>query len=99
MAIRATAVFDTRARCSSAMEVTARPKTPVERHTHPACMLRYSSPHLSLSLQGGPIQNMESQRCLELVESRQSEFSFQLAIQDCTDQKWTITNILTVLPQ
>uniref|UniRef100_A0A3Q2VWI8 Polypeptide N-acetylgalactosaminyltransferase n=1 Tax=Haplochromis burtoni TaxID=8153 RepID=A0A3Q2VWI8_HAPBU len=49
--------------------------------------------------QGGPIQNMESQRCLELVESRQSEFSFQLAIQDCTDQKWTITNILTVLPQ
>ncbi|XP_063333625.1 polypeptide N-acetylgalactosaminyltransferase 18-like isoform X1 [Pelmatolapia mariae] len=49
--------------------------------------------------QGGPIQNIESQRCLELVESRQSEFSFQLAIQDCTDQKWTITNILTVLPQ
>uniref|UniRef100_A0A3Q4HJN1 Polypeptide N-acetylgalactosaminyltransferase n=1 Tax=Neolamprologus brichardi TaxID=32507 RepID=A0A3Q4HJN1_NEOBR len=47
--------------------------------------------------QGGPIQNIESQRCLELVESRQSEFSFQLAIQDCTDQKWTITNILTNL--
>lgn len=54
---------------------------------------------LSLSPQGGPIQNMESQRCLELVESKQSEFTFQLAIQDCTDQKWTITNILTVLPQ
>ncbi|XP_047452588.1 polypeptide N-acetylgalactosaminyltransferase 18a isoform X2 [Mugil cephalus] len=49
--------------------------------------------------QGGSIQNIESQRCLELVESRQSEFSFQLAIQDCTGQKWTITNILTVLPQ
>ncbi|XP_068579750.1 polypeptide N-acetylgalactosaminyltransferase 18a isoform X2 [Cebidichthys violaceus] len=49
--------------------------------------------------QGGSIQNMESLGCLELVESRQPEFSFQLVIQDCTDQKWTITNILTVLPQ
>lgn len=54
---------------------------------------------LSLSLQGGSIQNTESQYCLELVESRQAEFGFQLAIQDCTGQKWTITNILTVLPQ
>lgn len=54
---------------------------------------------LSLSPQGGSIQNIDSQRCLELVESRQSEFTFQLAIQDCTDQKWTITNVLTVLPQ
>ena len=50
-------------------------------------------------LQGGSIQNTESQRCLELVESNQSEFSFQLAIQDCTGQKWTITNTLTVLPE
>ncbi|XP_068458410.1 polypeptide N-acetylgalactosaminyltransferase 18a isoform X2 [Clinocottus analis] len=49
--------------------------------------------------QGGSIQNTESLRCLELVESRQSEFRFQLVIQDCTDQKWTITNILTVLPR
>ncbi|XP_018559687.1 polypeptide N-acetylgalactosaminyltransferase 18 [Lates calcarifer] len=49
--------------------------------------------------QGGSIQNTESQRCLELVESKQSEFSFQLVIQDCTGQKWTITNIRTVLPQ
>uniref|UniRef100_A0A667WYQ5 Polypeptide N-acetylgalactosaminyltransferase n=1 Tax=Myripristis murdjan TaxID=586833 RepID=A0A667WYQ5_9TELE len=49
--------------------------------------------------QGGSIQNSETQRCLELVENRQSEFSFQLAIQDCSGQKWTITNILTVLPQ
>ncbi|CAG5958527.1 unnamed protein product [Menidia menidia] len=48
---------------------------------------------------GGSIQNNESQRCLELVESGQSEFTFQLVIQDCTGQKWTITNILTVLPQ
>lgn len=52
-----------------------------------------------LFLQGGAIQNIESQRCLELVESKQSAFTFQLAIQDCTGQKWTITNILTVLPQ
>ncbi|XP_074487646.1 polypeptide N-acetylgalactosaminyltransferase 18-like isoform X3 [Sebastes fasciatus] len=49
--------------------------------------------------QGGSIQNMESLRCLELVENRQSQFNFQLVLQDCTDQKWTITNILTVLPQ
>ncbi|XP_061577189.1 polypeptide N-acetylgalactosaminyltransferase 18a isoform X2 [Cololabis saira] len=49
--------------------------------------------------QGGSIQNIESQRCLEVVESRHSDFTFQLAIQDCTGQKWTITNILTVLPQ
>ncbi|XP_075968757.1 polypeptide N-acetylgalactosaminyltransferase 18-like [Anarhichas minor] len=49
--------------------------------------------------QGGSIQNMESLGCLELVESRQPEVTFQLVIQDCTDQKWTITNILTVLPQ
>uniref|UniRef100_A0A3Q3XB75 Polypeptide N-acetylgalactosaminyltransferase n=1 Tax=Mola mola TaxID=94237 RepID=A0A3Q3XB75_MOLML len=49
--------------------------------------------------QGGSIQNIESQRCLELVESRQPEFTFQLVIQDCTSQKWTITNVLTVLPQ
>ncbi|XP_028307170.1 polypeptide N-acetylgalactosaminyltransferase 18a isoform X3 [Gouania willdenowi] len=49
--------------------------------------------------QGGSIQNTESQQCLELVQSRQTEFRFQLAIQDCTGQKWTITNILTVLPQ
>nr|XP_040019007.1 polypeptide N-acetylgalactosaminyltransferase 18-like isoform X5 [Gasterosteus aculeatus aculeatus] len=49
--------------------------------------------------QGGSIQNMESLCCLELIETGQSEFSFRLVIQDCTDQKWTITNILTVLPQ
>ncbi|XP_061533267.1 polypeptide N-acetylgalactosaminyltransferase 18-like isoform X4 [Phycodurus eques] len=47
----------------------------------------------------GSIQNTESQRCLEMVESSQPEFSFQLAIQDCSGQKWTITNVLTVLPQ
>ncbi|XP_037110865.1 polypeptide N-acetylgalactosaminyltransferase 18a isoform X1 [Syngnathus acus] len=47
----------------------------------------------------GSIQNTESQHCLEMVESSQSQFSFQLAIQDCSGQKWTITNILTVLPQ
>ncbi|XP_071380451.1 polypeptide N-acetylgalactosaminyltransferase 18a [Centroberyx affinis] len=61
-----------------------------------------STKHMKLTwtfTQGGSIQNSETQRCLELVESRQSEFSFQLAIQDCSSQRWTITNILTVLPQ
>ncbi|XP_075898868.1 polypeptide N-acetylgalactosaminyltransferase 18a [Nelusetta ayraudi] len=61
-----------------------------------------STKHMKLSwtfTQGGSIQNIESQRCLELVESQHTESTFQLVIQDCTDQKWTITNILTVLPQ
>ncbi|XP_061628797.1 polypeptide N-acetylgalactosaminyltransferase 18-like isoform X3 [Phyllopteryx taeniolatus] len=52
-----------------------------------------------MTAQDGSIQNTESQRCLEMVESSQPEFSFQLAIQDCSGQKWTITNVLTVLPQ
>ncbi|XP_077566567.1 polypeptide N-acetylgalactosaminyltransferase 18-like isoform X2 [Stigmatopora nigra] len=47
----------------------------------------------------GSIRNIESQRCLEIVESTQSEFSLRLAIQDCNGQKWTITNILTLLPK
>ncbi|XP_051918041.1 polypeptide N-acetylgalactosaminyltransferase 18-like isoform X2 [Hippocampus zosterae] len=47
----------------------------------------------------GSIQNAETQRCLEMVESSQSQFKFQLAIRDCSGQKWTITNVLTVLPQ
>ncbi|XP_028813778.1 polypeptide N-acetylgalactosaminyltransferase 18a [Denticeps clupeoides] len=48
-----------------------------------------------LFTQGGSVQNLKSKRCLELVESSDAEFGFQLAIQRCTDQKWTITNILT----
>ncbi|XP_077372397.1 polypeptide N-acetylgalactosaminyltransferase 18-like isoform X2 [Festucalex cinctus] len=47
----------------------------------------------------GAIQNADSQHCLEMVENSQSQFSFQLAIKDCSGQKWTITNVLTVLPQ
>ncbi|XP_029698078.1 polypeptide N-acetylgalactosaminyltransferase 18-like isoform X2 [Takifugu rubripes] len=49
--------------------------------------------------QGGAIQNIDTLHCLELVASKQSESTFHLALQDCTDQKWTITNILTLLPQ
>ncbi|XP_076147613.1 polypeptide N-acetylgalactosaminyltransferase 18 [Alosa pseudoharengus] len=44
--------------------------------------------------QGGSIQNRRSKRCLELVESGTSEFGFQLVLQRCTGQKWTITNLL-----
>lgn len=54
---------------------------------------------LSSLFQGGAIQNIDTLHCLELVASKQSESTFHLAIQDCTDQKWTITNILTLLPQ
>ncbi|XP_062380824.1 polypeptide N-acetylgalactosaminyltransferase 18 isoform X2 [Sardina pilchardus] len=44
--------------------------------------------------QGGSIQNRRSKRCLELVESGAGEFGFQLVLQRCTGQKWTITNLL-----
>ncbi|XP_028812363.1 polypeptide N-acetylgalactosaminyltransferase 18-like [Denticeps clupeoides] len=47
-----------------------------------------------LFTQGGSIQNRKSKRCLELVESNGSEYGYQLALQKCSDQKWTITNIL-----
>uniref|UniRef100_A0A8B9JSI1 Polypeptide N-acetylgalactosaminyltransferase n=1 Tax=Astyanax mexicanus TaxID=7994 RepID=A0A8B9JSI1_ASTMX len=47
-----------------------------------------------LFTQGGSIQNRKSKRCLELVESNDNEFGYQLALQKCTGQKWTITNIL-----
>ncbi|XP_054632213.1 polypeptide N-acetylgalactosaminyltransferase 18-like [Dunckerocampus dactyliophorus] len=49
----------------------------------------------------GSIHNAESRRCLEMVESGQPELqvSSQLAVRDCSGQKWTITNVLSVLPQ
>ncbi|XP_046890950.1 polypeptide N-acetylgalactosaminyltransferase 18-like [Hypomesus transpacificus] len=52
-----------------------------------------------LFTQGGSIQNTQTGRCLELVESSPSENGFQLAIQKCSAQKWTITNVLTQLHQ
>uniref|UniRef100_A0AAR2INQ3 Polypeptide N-acetylgalactosaminyltransferase n=1 Tax=Pygocentrus nattereri TaxID=42514 RepID=A0AAR2INQ3_PYGNA len=47
-----------------------------------------------LFTQGGSIQNRKSKRCLELVESSDNEFGYQLVLQKCTGQKWTITNVL-----
>ncbi|KAK7169814.1 hypothetical protein R3I94_000143 [Phoxinus phoxinus] len=44
--------------------------------------------------QGGSIQNTKSKRCLELVENNDNEFGYQLTLQKCTGQNWTITNIL-----
>lgn len=53
-------------------------------------------PSLFLShSQGGSIQNTESGSCLELVQSRSVEVGYQLVLQTCTTQKWTITNVLT----
>uniref|UniRef100_A0A672HKE6 Polypeptide N-acetylgalactosaminyltransferase n=1 Tax=Salarias fasciatus TaxID=181472 RepID=A0A672HKE6_SALFA len=49
--------------------------------------------------QGGSIQNLESQRCLELLENPQWEFRVQLVLQDCSAQSWTISSVLSVLPQ
>ncbi|KAK6472604.1 polypeptide N-acetylgalactosaminyltransferase 18 [Huso huso] len=48
-----------------------------------------------LFTQGGSIQNRKSKRCLELQESTDNEFGFQLVLQKCTGQRWTITNLLT----
>uniref|UniRef100_A0A4W5LHW2 Polypeptide N-acetylgalactosaminyltransferase n=1 Tax=Hucho hucho TaxID=62062 RepID=A0A4W5LHW2_9TELE len=45
--------------------------------------------------QGGSIENRKSKHCLELVESSETEFGYQLAIQKCSGQKWTITNLLS----
>lgn len=45
-------------------------------------------------LQGGSIQNTKSKRCLELVENNDNEFGYQLTLQKCTGQNWTITNML-----
>ncbi|KAI4894872.1 hypothetical protein NFI96_019185 [Prochilodus magdalenae] len=44
--------------------------------------------------QGGSIKNRDSKRCLELVQKSDTEVGYQLALQKCTDQKWTISNIL-----
>lgn len=44
--------------------------------------------------QRGSIQNRKSKRCLELVESNESEFGYELAVQKCSGQKWTITSVL-----
>nr|XP_046203279.1 polypeptide N-acetylgalactosaminyltransferase 18-like isoform X2 [Oncorhynchus gorbuscha] len=45
--------------------------------------------------QGGSIENRKSKHCLELVASSEMEFGYQLAIQKCSGQKWTITNLLS----
>ncbi|XP_071308429.1 polypeptide N-acetylgalactosaminyltransferase 18-like [Agelaius tricolor] len=47
--------------------------------------------------QGGPIQNRKSKRCLELQESNENEFGFQVVLQKCTGQRWSITNVLRSL--
>uniref|UniRef100_A0A8C1VXR3 Polypeptide N-acetylgalactosaminyltransferase n=1 Tax=Cyprinus carpio TaxID=7962 RepID=A0A8C1VXR3_CYPCA len=56
-----------------------------------------SNKHMKLSwlfTQGGSIENRKSKHCLELVESTQVDHGYQLALQQCSSQKWTITNIL-----
>ncbi|XP_016312150.1 polypeptide N-acetylgalactosaminyltransferase 18a [Sinocyclocheilus anshuiensis] len=56
-----------------------------------------SNKHMTLSwlfTRGGSIQNRKSKRCLELVENADVDHGYQLALQQCSSQKWTITNIL-----
>ncbi|XP_012884260.1 PREDICTED: polypeptide N-acetylgalactosaminyltransferase 18 isoform X2 [Dipodomys ordii] len=47
--------------------------------------------------QGGPIQNRKSKRCLELQENSDLEFGYQLVLQKCSGQHWSITNVLRSL--
>ncbi|XP_067849702.1 polypeptide N-acetylgalactosaminyltransferase 18-like [Heptranchias perlo] len=47
-----------------------------------------------LFTQGGSIQNRKSKRCLELQESTDNEFGFQLVLQKCSGQQWTISNVV-----
>ncbi|XP_023680315.1 polypeptide N-acetylgalactosaminyltransferase 18-like isoform X3 [Paramormyrops kingsleyae] len=47
-----------------------------------------------LFIQGGAIQNKKSKRCLELKEKSDSESGYQLALQQCSGQSWSITNLL-----
>ncbi|XP_007886024.1 polypeptide N-acetylgalactosaminyltransferase 18 [Callorhinchus milii] len=44
--------------------------------------------------QRGSIQNKKSKRCLELQQSADNEFGFQLLLDKCTGQRWTISNLL-----
>ncbi|TRY53620.1 hypothetical protein DNTS_017573 [Danionella cerebrum] len=48
-----------------------------------------------LFTQGGSIENRKSRLCLELVESAEGDHGYQLALQKCSNQKWTITNVST----
>ncbi|XP_053576216.1 polypeptide N-acetylgalactosaminyltransferase 18 [Bombina bombina] len=43
-------------------------------------------------IQGGFIQNKKSNRCLELQDNSDTEFGYQLVLQKCSGQRWTITN-------
>ncbi|XP_077819520.1 polypeptide N-acetylgalactosaminyltransferase 18 isoform X2 [Macaca mulatta] len=47
--------------------------------------------------QGGAIQNRKSKRCLELQENSELEFGFQLVLQECSGQHWSVTNVLRSL--
>ncbi|XP_067902801.1 polypeptide N-acetylgalactosaminyltransferase 18 [Heterodontus francisci] len=47
-----------------------------------------------LFTQDGSIQNRKSKRCLELQGSPNNEFGFQLLLQKCTGQRWTISTVL-----
>ncbi|XP_069759797.1 polypeptide N-acetylgalactosaminyltransferase 18-like isoform X2 [Narcine bancroftii] len=47
-----------------------------------------------LFTQGGPVQNKVSRKCLEIEERSDSVYEYQLSLQKCSGQHWTISNIL-----
>ncbi|XP_051884813.1 polypeptide N-acetylgalactosaminyltransferase 18-like [Pristis pectinata] len=44
--------------------------------------------------QGGQVQNRVSKKCLEIQESGDGVYGYQLLLQKCSGQQWTISNIL-----
>ncbi|XP_032894736.1 polypeptide N-acetylgalactosaminyltransferase 18 isoform X2 [Amblyraja radiata] len=44
--------------------------------------------------QGGSVRNRISKKCLEIEENSESVYGYQLLLQKCSGQKWTISNIL-----
>lgn len=43
-------------------------------------------------MQGGPIMNRDTGRCLEVEMSKDANFGLRLVVQRCSGQKWTIRN-------
>ncbi|XP_059832212.1 polypeptide N-acetylgalactosaminyltransferase 18 [Hypanus sabinus] len=44
--------------------------------------------------QGGAVQNRVSKKCLEMQESSDGVYGYQLLLQECRGQRWTISNVL-----
>ncbi|XP_063049321.1 polypeptide N-acetylgalactosaminyltransferase 18 [Engraulis encrasicolus] len=71
------------------VDVSGKPRLLECSHAHSKRMKLYW-----IFTQEGSIVNRRSKRCLELVQSSTAEFGFQLVLQRCSGQRWSITNTL-----